>query len=323
MALKIDTYSENFQRSVVFIFNYLAKKMCYVSLSFCEEPEEWEKPCGHIIFAPYETLELIWPDKLAPILKEFLICIVKNNCLIKSFVYDDCEDLKTKTLRFVLKEVLKDCPHLHVLHLSSHYEHKSKFLIDLLGVSQIKELYIPEWSLSCKEVEKLLTFLKDYSGLEKLCISQNDVQEKSFSLLGEVASKPSMKELSMGCSCGRGIGMAPEDLEMFISGVKGKNPNMVKISFGEMFVFEKNWLSFQEKLHELLPNCEFSRALLSNESADALETQTEELAKKDDDNVGVLLGNAEVSEITLGEPLKKKQKRSEDAWGNTETNSNF
>ena len=321
MFLKTDSYSEDFRRTVAFVFNYLVKKMCHVTLSFCEEPEEGEKPYGHIIFEPYETLELEWPDtSLAPELKDFLICIAKNNPLMKTFTYDNCEDSETETLRFVLNG-LKGCPRLRVLHLENHYEEESEFLIDLLKTVQIKELYIPEWFLSDEEMNKLLTFLQDYPGLEKLCISQNCIKKGSFYLLGKLASNPGIKELYLENLNNMEVGK--EDLKTFISGIERENPSVLKISFEETLIPEKNWHELQGKLHELLPNCEISINLISDEYADSLAAQAEELTKENEDSIEGSFENTEVPEIAIGEPLEKKQKRSEDAWGNTETNSSF
>ena len=310
MFLKTDGYSEDFRRTVAFVFNYLVKKMCHVTLSFCEEPEEGKKPCGHIIFNQYETLELEWPDtSLAPELKDFLICIARNNPLMRTFTYNNCEDSETEMLRFVLNG-LKGCPRLHVLHLNNHYEEESEFLIDLLKTAQIKELYIPEWYLSNEAMNKLLSFLQSYPAIEKLCISQNYIEKESFYLLGKLAGNPNIKELFLENL--NNFDITQEDLETFISGVEKGNPSVLKISFGQTLVPEKNWSTLQGKLHELLPNCEISIDLISDEYADTLEAQTKEFAKKYNDSVEDSAVSTEVPEIAIGEPLKKNQKLNKD-----------
>ena len=321
MFLKIGSYSEDFRRAVASVFNYLAKKMCHVTLSFCEGLEERKKSYGHIIFEPYETLELEWSNtSLAPELKDFLICIVENNPLIKSFVYENCEDLETEMLRFVLNG-LKGCPQLHVLHLNNHYEEEFEFLIDLLETKQIKELYITEWYLSSEAMNKLLSFLQSCRSLEKLCISQNCIEKESFYLLGKLASNPGIKELYLENL--NNIEVGQEDLETFISGIERGSPSVLKISFGETLVPGKNWSTLQGKLHELLPNCEISIDLISDEYADSLAAQAEELTKENENSIEGSFENTEVPEIAIGEPLKKNQKRSDDASVIMGTNSSF
>lgn len=319
MFLKIGSYSEDFRHAVAFVFNYLAKKMCHVTLSFCEEPEKGKKPCGHIIFNQYETLELEWPDtSLAPELKDFLICIARNNPLMRTFTYNNCEDSETEMLRFVLNG-LKGYSRLHVLHLNNHYEEESEFLIDLLKTAQIKELYISEWYLSNEAMNKLLSFLQSYPAIEKLCMSQNYIEKESFYLLGKLAGNPNIKELFLENL--NNFDMTQEDLGTFISGIVRENPGVLKISFGETLIPEKNWPELQGELHKLLPNCEISINLISDEYADTLEAQAEGLTKENENSIEGSFENTEVPEIAIGEPLKKNQKRSDDASVIMGTNS--
>ena len=270
--VNIICYPDNFKSIIASIFNYFAKGKIDVVLNFWVTRSNHEKILyGCLSWKSDGSLRLDWVHGPSGTSVEGIIFrILKNNLLIRRFVYGSCEQkpencalLRSALLAF--KEQIEWCnltfidrrmqPKLCELCLPNHLEVSSKTLIELLDKGKIRELDISQWKLTEKELEELLEYLSGYLSLKKLYVAGNRIHDKALHHLGSlVACNISLEELDMGFLENR---LTLQSIKNFLAGINEKNSTLKKIFFGDTEITEEEWeTSVIGLLRKQLPNCQ-------------------------------------------------------------------